>query len=386
MEVFYSYKGKVETRCTSSTESTSYEELNSLAQNAFFSDHDSSESIYKLKLLHKGKVVQSGDVVMFNHGKKFKVIVLATQVEVVNEVKSKRSDPTIRGFDQEKRKMEAQKSQNEQKFKIHPWGIDIIQSKEYKFCRFEACTWQSFGHRATDSTPHAFKAMEILEKLATDPGVIAIMVERELVVGSLGEMDPIDDRLMKKTAGQGGCLLGYNTNMGTRIDLKLRTDDLKGFRPYTDIVSTLIHELSHNWVGDHNALFWANFAQMRIEYLHKHLALSASGYIVNGKSTAQIADIEGICKNGMLSIEKYVTQECARDMAQHNLNVNVVTSAIRARCEEFLSKNNGTKRELGQRLDGNNRNQSEENKREILLAAAERRARQDRNNSKDGTT
>jgi hypothetical protein len=55
------------------------------------------------------------------------------------------------------------------------------------------------------------------------------------MVGTLGEMDPIDDRLMQKKEQQGGCLLGYNTNGGVRIDVKLRTDDLQGFRPYLEL-------------------------------------------------------------------------------------------------------------------------------------------------------
>merc|ERR1712151_963033 len=208
---------------------------------------------------------------------------------------------TIRGFDQEKNIIERRKTAASEKY----WGDAMVQHRDYKFCRLKACTDHSFGHRSTESTPHAFHAMKLLEKLSTDPGIVAIMVERELVVGTLGEMDPIDDRLMNKTAHQGGLLLGYNTNMGQRIDLKLRTDDLKSFRPYADIVSTLIHELSHNWVGDHNALFWGNFAQMRVEYLHKHASLSASGYVVNGKTTAQIADVGNHCEDGMRSVEKF---------------------------------------------------------------------------------
>eukprot|EP00957_Ditylum_brightwellii_P180316 13736496-Ditylum_brightwellii.AAC.1 len=88
--------------------------------------------------------------------------------------------------------------------------------------------------------------------LASDPGVIAVMKECELVVNALGEMDPIDDRLMQKHKADGACLLGYNTNHGLRIDIKLRTDDLQGFRPYPQLVSTQIHELSHNWVGEHD--------------------------------------------------------------------------------------------------------------------------------------
>merc|ERR1719313_2609221 len=95
-------------------------------------------------------------------------------------------------------------------------------------------------------------------------------------------LDPIDDRIMMKTEAKGGCLLGYNTNRGLRIDLKLRSNDLQGFRSYPELVSTLIHELSHNWVGDHNLLFWTNYAQMRAEYLYTHARLRGA-LIVRGK-------------------------------------------------------------------------------------------------------
>merc|ERR1712063_170515 len=118
-------------------------------------------------------------------------MVVATNITAIQEL-AKRSDPTIRGFDQEKTIAEKRAaSEASQKY----WADVVAQDKEYKFVRKKACTEHSFGHRFKDQTPHAFKAMELLEKLATDPGIIAIMKERELVVGTLGEMDPIDDRI-----------------------------------------------------------------------------------------------------------------------------------------------------------------------------------------------
>merc|ERR1719420_942532 len=106
-------------------------------------------------------------------------------------------------------------------------------------------------------------------------------------------MDPVDDRIMQKAQQEHGdsCLLGYNTNRGPRIDIKLRTDDLQGFRSYPELASTLIHELSHNWVGDHNLLFWTNYAQMRAEYLFTHARLRGA-LVVRGKTTAELAGLE----------------------------------------------------------------------------------------------
>ena len=63
--------------------------------------------------------------------------------------------------------------------------------------------------------PHASEARQLLERLKTNPGIVVILRSRELVVGTLGEMDPVDDRIMQMMQLEGGeCLLGYNTNSG----------------------------------------------------------------------------------------------------------------------------------------------------------------------------
>jgi len=315
----------------------------------------------QLKLLYKGKRLGGSETVFSSVPKKTpKMLVMATSIVAMKELNSMRSDPTIRGFDQERKV-----SSNQNNF----WGPSTGQHKEYKFCRFQACTWQSFGHRPTESTPHAFAAMKLLEKLATDPGVKAVLLERELVVGTLGEMDPIDDRIMQKTQEKGGCLLGYNTNGGARIDLKLRTDDLSGFRPYQQLVSTLIHELSHNWVGDHNLLFWTNFGQMRLEYLFKHARLRS--FVIDGKTTAELAGLETLKVENVYNL---VMQELAMDMAQHGLHPNMIAIAIQTRHQE-LEKEGGER--LGSTEEDNTNGMTA---RQLALAAAERRARQQKKN------
>ena len=50
-------------------------------------------------------------------------------------------------------------------------------------------------------------------------------------------------------------LLGLNVNGGQEIKLRLRTDDLLGFRNYNKIRDTLVHELTHNVWGDHDNKF-----------------------------------------------------------------------------------------------------------------------------------
>lgn len=352
-------------------------------------------STAELKLLYKGKRIADDDdvpVVLLaqdnnnnNHYKTKppgppKIMVMATTNSIIRDVQTKRSDPTIRGLDQQiaiERQQQQGKNgpqQQQQQQQMH-WGEGMVQSKDFKFCRFEACTWQSFGHRPTDQqTPHAFQAMQLLEKLATDPGIVAIMEERELVVGTLGEMDPIDDRLMLEKQHGGSCLLGYNTNAGTRIDLKLRTDDLRGFRPYPQLAATLIHELSHNWVGDHNLLFWTNYAQMRAEYLHTHAVLRST--IVRGRTTAELAGLDGARLDDVYTC---IVQELIPEMAQHHgLHPRMIEAPIRQRIGE-LEETHKRGRRLGggdsSNVKADNHN-GKDDARERALAAAERRARE----------
>jgi hypothetical protein len=320
-----------------------------------------SSQLQQLKLLWKGKRLIGESLVFVVPPKKTpKIMVLSTELSTVQELNAKRSDPTIRGFDQERSMLEQKK--------MEYWGPDTAQDKNYKFCRFQACTWQSFGHRPSDSTPHDFEALHLLEKLATDPGIVAVLKERELVVGTLGEMDPIDDRLMQKTQQQqGACLLGYNTNGGARIDIKLRTDDLRGFRPYAQIAATLLHELSHNWVGEHNLLFWTNYAQMRVEYVVAH-AFQSGGNVVNGKTTAQLAGLTSFCGTTLDEVYEFVVNDLVVDMAQHGLHPSMIASAIRDRCNEL----EGARVTSGRQLGGNTMANSS-NPREMALQAAERR-------------
>ncbi|GAX11310.1 hypothetical protein FisN_15Lh239 [Fistulifera solaris] len=289
-----------------------------------------------------------------------KLIVMASSQSAVEQVQSKRSDPTIRGFEN------TAKSTVKNNETI--WGTR--QDSRYKFVKFEVCTWHSFGVRATDQQPHPFAAQQLLEQLATDPGIVAIMRERQLVVNLLGEMDPIDDRLMQKKQEHGACLLGYNTNHGLAIHIRLRTMDLQGFMPYPQLVATLIHELSHNWVGEHDLLFWGNFAQMRVEYLHTHARLAAEGYISQGKSTAVIAGVSKECQNGLAGIADAVMKELAGEMPQYGLSPVPLRQAIVDRCRQLTEQFESM--EQGRKLGGSELRQDA---RRAALEAAEKRAR-----------
>jgi len=262
-----------------------------------------------IRLVHRGKQLGPSADLTFISGK---ILVMATTAQAAETLNSSRADPTIRPFEADDRDDARRKEDSSAAKMSTVWHA--AQDPRYKFTRFEVVSWQSFGHRPGSTTPHAFAARELLEKLATDPGVVACMRARELVVGTLGEMDPIDDRLMKAKRGEGGDLLGYNTNGGMRIDIKLRTDDLSGFMPYPRLVETLLHELCHNWVGPHNKLFWTLFAQMRVEYLHEHMRIAARGTLIDGKTTAALAGVHADCVAGSRVIAEAVLRGIAEEV------------------------------------------------------------------------
>lgn len=85
--------------------------------------------------------------------------------------------------------------------------------------------------------------------------------------------------------------MGYNENYGARIYIRLRTDDLKRFRPYRELINTLLHELAHNVFGPHGTEFWTLFSSVKMTYLQCHADLQSKGTIVGGVTTGHLADI-----------------------------------------------------------------------------------------------
>ncbi|KAL7500134.1 hypothetical protein ACHAWT_008617 [Skeletonema menzelii] len=393
--VKFSFKGRSET--VTAPESITASALLALARESLQIDDE-----IVLKLIFKGKTIASsaaadddeGSKRAFPEGVKMpkggaKVIVMGTMTSGIATLNSMRSDPLMRGFDEEKLSVSCgYKSGVTSTF----WGPKLgSQHPKYKFCRLEECKDASFGTRPTSSTPHAFEARRLMEQLATDPGVVQVLTSRELVVGCLGEMDPIDDRLMQKKKQEGACLLGYNTNHGLAIHIKLRTDDLSSFRPYNELASTLIHELSHNWVSEHDVLFWTNYGQMRVEYLWKHACLILGGLFVNGKRTASLALImdmiifpsdgkDSPSKSKLMdNICQSVINELSGEMAQHHLPVQLVAPAVIGFGKDLMLETQdesigfGHGQRLGTSSDDENSGLSV---RERALAAAEKRARE----------
>ncbi|PMD20934.1 zinc ion binding protein-like protein [Hyaloscypha hepaticicola] len=102
--------------------------------------------------------------------------------------------------------------------------------------------------------PRQDEALLSLRKIASL--VKPIMRARNWTVGTLTEFYPDQ-----------GNLLGLNVNHGEKICLRLRyPGDKNQFLPLEQVVDTMLHELSHNEIGPHNAQFHALWDQLRKEY------------------------------------------------------------------------------------------------------------------------
>ncbi|KAJ2131905.1 hypothetical protein IW136_005200, partial [Coemansia sp. RSA 678] len=77
-------------------------------------------------------------------------------------------------------------------------------------------------------------ALQMLHRLGRDEGVRQVMRKHKYTVHLLRELHPNERTI-----------LGYNRNRGEEIALRLRTDDLEGFRDYESVRRVLMHELAH---------------------------------------------------------------------------------------------------------------------------------------------
>ncbi len=104
---------------------------------------------------------------------------------------------------------------------------------------------------AAPGLPERARAREALEFFATHPGVLAVMKSRAWFVPVLAEMYPEGAVNVDPV-----CVLGLNVNKGAEIQLRLRTDDLQGWRKTAVVFKTLYHELAHNEISEHTGAFY----------------------------------------------------------------------------------------------------------------------------------
>lgn len=134
-------------------------------------------------------------------------------------------------------------------------------------------------------------------------------------------------------------------------------------------------------MGEHNLLFWTNYAQMKAEYLCTHARLKKSAVVVRGKKTAELA---GLDERSLDNVFGLIMNELVREMGQHGLHPNMIASPIRQRIQELEQETlRMTELQQGYRLGGKTLTQTASvgngmSARELALAAAERRAREEK--------
>jgi hypothetical protein len=238
------------------------------------------------KLIHKGKQLRPTDgartAQALGLGPGAKLMMLATNAHDAAFVRSSKADPLVKGFAEEERN-ERNRQKRAKAASRGAWGTQ--QDREYRFGSIKA----EFVY----NTPTPYEAEALLQKLATDPGIIEIMKTRSFKVGVLTEMSPAEaQRRMEQKGTPNMDLLGYNMNNGDMIVLRLRTDNTKGFRPYHDLINTLIHELTHNVISPHDARFWKLFGELTAQYKKFHRFWSHGGQSAMGDSGGQFNGFE----------------------------------------------------------------------------------------------
>jgi hypothetical protein len=137
--------------------------------------------------------------------------------------------------------------------KLHRSAEGKSKAKQHNPYKFE-------GIQTLPGLPDEAKARAILEELANDEGILAVMQKHKWSVGALCELYP---------EGYVGvsdvCVMGLNENHGQRILLRLRTDDMKGFRKILSIRKVLCHELAHNVHSEHDSNFYVLMRQVERE-------------------------------------------------------------------------------------------------------------------------
>uniref|UniRef100_A0A0D9X9E5 WLM domain-containing protein n=1 Tax=Leersia perrieri TaxID=77586 RepID=A0A0D9X9E5_9ORYZ len=203
--------------------------------------------------------------VAISDGKPIRMMgVLNDEIEEVSD-NGKRPDLRIVGFDEEEKRLR-QRSSGRPQFSLK------LPQGQYIFCGF-----QTLHLPGIELNPPPSEALKRMHMLACDPGIIAIMNKHRWRVGVMTEMAPVG-----YVGVSPKCILGFNKNMGEEISLRLRTDDLKGFRKYESIKRTLLHELAHMVHSEHDANFFALNKQLNDEAASLDWTKSR-GHVLSGR-------------------------------------------------------------------------------------------------------
>eukprot|EP00736_Rhodelphis_marinus_P000617 Rmarinus@m.29579 len=193
-----------------------------------------------IKLFYKGRLLNTSDAPIrnFHIVDNSRVFVVASSPDAVEEVKNIRSDPTMRPLVRPVHKLVPATSNN------------LRREPEMRFTSI--VTLPGFADEQA--------ARDVLVRIASDGGVVAVMKKHNWAVPVLREMYP-----KEKVGIDPVCVLGLNTNKGQEIQLRIRTDDLRGFRKYSMIREVMFHELAHNRFSEHNEDFFNFMSQLQRE-------------------------------------------------------------------------------------------------------------------------
>lgn len=169
-------------------------------------------------------------------------------------------------------------------------------------------------------------------------------------VGALCEMYPEG-----KVGVSDVCVMGLNVNKGEKILLRLRTDDLKGFRKIESIRKVLFHELTHNDISEHNGEFFKTMREVEKECNSLNWKTSG-GSSVGGSSgiaeddlTAEMMEVSKKFQGGSRrlggSSAEIANLLDARDMAA-NAAVGRLTQEEEEVCENCGCGDEGIQRNL----------------------------------------
>jgi len=187
--------------------------------------------------------------------KKLRLMVTGSRAEEAEALERERGkDYRIRGFEEEDRRELVRCGLVPSSASGGRGGGGGSTSTSHRFGDIDALDVPDF------IKPTKRQAVELLERLATDPGIVGVMDKHGWRVLKLREMPPEG-----KVGVSESCVLGYNVNQGAEIHLRLRTDDLRGFRDYVTIRRTLLHELAHNVHADHGPGFRELNSRLNVE-------------------------------------------------------------------------------------------------------------------------
>ncbi|KAK4577142.1 hypothetical protein RGQ29_027590 [Quercus rubra] len=171
-----------------------------------------------------------------------------SESEVDEVLQNAKADLRIAGFEEEEKRLRQRISDRSHASLKLPQGRYIFRD------------FRTLEIPGVELNPPASEALKIMHMLAADPGIVAIMNKHHWCVGIMTEMAPIGYVGISPK-----CILGFNKNHGEEISLRLRTDDLKGFRKYESIKKTLLHELAHMVHSEHDANFYGLDKQLNQE-------------------------------------------------------------------------------------------------------------------------